>query len=179
MNKPLIYAGIGSRKTPLYACAMMTNIAEYLGDLGWLLHSGHADGADKAFERGAPRAQREIHLPWDGYNNTREGGCYIVPKPTPEITSIAAEHHPKWDSLSSAVKLLMCRNVTIILGTALDQPATCVIGWTPSGEWIGGTSHGFRIAATYKIPIFNIALEADKSNLLSFVNEIQNVGIDT
>lgn len=169
----LIYAGIGSRKTPIETCSMMTHIADYLADLGWFLRSGGADRADQAFERGArtfASQPYQIHLPWDGYNNTREDAQHIVPDPTPEIAQIAADHHPNWDNLSSTVRLFMCRNVTIILGEHLDQPAKMVVGWTPGGQWTGGTSHGFRVAAAYKIPIFNLALEADRQKMAEFVD---------
>jgi hypothetical protein len=149
----------------------MTSIAEYLAGLGAKLRSGHADGADKAFERGALNAggDKEIHLPWDGYNNQREGGDYIVPVPTPEMVDIAAYHHPVWNSLTQGVKTLMLRNTTIVLGPHLETPVQCVIGWTPDGKWIGGTSHAFRVAQANNIPIYNIATDLGRRQLQEFV----------
>jgi hypothetical protein len=167
----LIYAGIGSRKTPLEVLNQMTSIAEYLGNLGAKLRSGHADGADKAFERGALNVSgsKEIHLPWDGYNNTRATGDYIVPTPTPDMAGIAAAHHPVWLTLKSSVKTLMLRNTTIVLGPDLATPVQCVIGWTEGGRWIGGTSHAFRVAHAHNIPIYNLATELGRSQLTEFV----------
>lgn len=164
----LIYAGIGSRKTPPQTLAQMRSVAEQLSPTGWLLRSGGAIGADTAFERGA--AHKEIHLPWDGYNNRREdGSSYIVPKPTPEICDIAAAHHPAWDRLTDTVKLLMVRNTTIILGTDLHHYAKMVICWTPYGRLTGGTAHGMRIAYAFDIPVFNIANPEDQTKLCKFV----------
>jgi hypothetical protein len=165
----LIYAGIGSRKTPVPMLAVMTNIARELSPTGWQLRSGHADGADKAFERGA--VHKEIHLPWPGYNNQDVGGIYVCPKPSVQICDIAAAHHPKWDELTDAVKLLMCRNVTIVLGLELNTPAKMVICWTPEGRLVGGTAHGIKVAQAFDIPVFNISRNEDQIALCKFVME--------
>ncbi len=175
MAHNLIYAGIGSREIPKEVCAQMTSIAQQLSPTGWQLRSGHAIGADQAFERGA--THKEIHLPWDGYEQAPRTPSYIVPRPTKEIATIAAEHHPKWDTLTSSgkpvltdtVKLLMCRNVTIVLGLDLITPAKMVICWTPRGKLVGGTSHGIKVAQAFSIPVFNIALAEDQVRLCKFV----------
>ena len=48
-----IYAGIGSRKTPIKILKEMTKIANFLNKKGYILRSGGAIGADKAFENGS------------------------------------------------------------------------------------------------------------------------------
>lgn len=162
------YAGIGSRETPNDICAMMTLISRNLAKTGWKLRSGHALGADQAFEKGT--ALKEVYLPWDGYNGAyADGHTHGVIHPTDEIRSIAAHYHPAWGRLTEPVRLLMCRNVTIILGEHLVEPSLMVICWTPNGQWIGGTSHGLRIAEAYGIPIFNLALTDDQTKLSKFV----------
>jgi hypothetical protein len=148
----------------------MTQIAEQLDQDGWMLRSGHAEGADQAFEIGTNKM--EIHLPWAGYNNAAHGYPYVVPKPLPAIVEIAARYHPKWDELSNPVKLLMCRNVTIILGKVLEAPAKMVICWTPGARLIGGTAHGIRIADAFDIPVFNIADEGDQQRLCDFTKTL-------
>lgn len=45
MNK--IYAGIGSRKTPQVVCEVMARLAGRLGQAGWTLRSGRAEGAQR------------------------------------------------------------------------------------------------------------------------------------
>ena len=57
-----LFSGIGSRKTPLEICKIMTRIGEKLQEKGYILRSGAAIGADKAFELGAKT--KEIYLPW-------------------------------------------------------------------------------------------------------------------
>ena len=56
----LTYAGIGSRQTPQHIQDTIRTIAAELGARGWLLRSGHAEGADIAFEMGAKDHPKEI-----------------------------------------------------------------------------------------------------------------------
>lgn len=170
--KTMTYAGIGSRSTPQPTLITMSNGAQQLSQMGWKLRSGHADGADLAFESGSSLS--EIHLPWASYNRQHRwkvGAKYIVPDITPEMLKIAAAHHPVWDRLSDPVRNLMCRNVTIILGQHLNDPADMVICWTPQAAYKGGTAHGMRVADTYGIPIFNLADPAQHRKLDRFLFE--------
>src|ERR1700740_2981313 len=135
------YAGIGSRKTPEATLRDMTHIAQILADAGYVLRSGHADGADQAFEAGAGPAQ--IFLPWDRFNYephemARKGG-HLVPVITEEHERIAREHHPNWGACSNGTRLLHMRNVCQILGETLDTPVDFVVCWTPNGSGAGGT----------------------------------------
>lgn len=173
----LIYAGIGARKTPPEVLKQMRQIAEQLSPVGWQLRSGHADGADKAFERGA--VHKEIHLPWDGFNNTREDrSTYFVPDPrVPGLIDIAARNHPIWDKLGFPIKSLMIRNVTILLGLDMASPVKFVTCWTKDGKEEGGTSHAIRVARDplvvevlgAPIPVFNLAKPDDVTALVKFV----------
>lgn len=167
-----LYAGIGSRETPAQALRWMTAIAVQLAETGWKLRSGNAKGADQAFQRGAPLSRKEVHLPWEGYNNGRSSNpCCLVPTPSPQLVDIAAKHHPAWDKLSNAVKLMMIRNTTIVLGTDLLSPVKMVVCWTPGARLIGGTSHAMRIAHTFEIPVFNLASTEDQARLCNYVGE--------
>lgn len=173
----LIYAGIGSRKTPVAVQHQMRQIAEQLSPVGWQLRSGHADGADKAFERGA--VHKEIHLPWPGFNNQDEDGeTYFIPTPTAELVEITARNHPMpWNKMGFPVKSLMMRNTTIMLGLDLQTPVKFVVCWTQDGKEEGGTSHALRIARDpivvkvlgSPIPVFNLANPNDITNLVKFV----------
>jgi hypothetical protein len=168
MSHNLIYAGVGARKTPPNICRMMSYVAEQLSPTGWLLRSGGAYGADQAFERGAKL--KEIHLPWDGYNNVRTNDrTHFTPIPTPEMVDIAARHHPAWENLSDSVRMFMVRNTTIVLGMDLASPVKMLICWTEDGKEIGGTSHAIRIARSHGIPIFNIANPQKQNALAKFV----------
>lgn len=85
------YAGIGSRETPDDVIKMFENMASSLASKGFILRSGHADGADAAFERGCDRVggAKEIYIPWKGFNDSKSS---LVVKGG-EAFNIAEKYH--------------------------------------------------------------------------------------
>lgn len=148
----LTYCGIGSRETPVDVCKSMTTIARRLDKLGYRLRSGGADGADDAFEAGA--TNKQIFLPWDGFNGRKaDGVSYVVPDFNEEYTN---KFHPKPASLSQGAKRLMSRNANQVLGLHLNDPVDFVLCWTKDGKASGGTGQAIRIALSLNIPVFNL-----------------------
>ena len=169
----MLYAGIGSRQTPQNVMEVMTYIAQQLGAQEWTLRSGHAGGADMAFEIGASQVQgkMEIFLPWTGFNGAPRTKEYKVPDLSTKMIDIAAAHHPRWNFLSDSVKKLHARNVCQILGDNLEEPVNIVICWTKDGLKGGGTGQAVRIANSYGIPVFDLALPSDCIALMEHVNK--------
>jgi hypothetical protein len=146
------YTGIGSRETPAHICSVMTDVAGFLEQQGFILRSGHADGADLAFENGVlVNEHKDIYLPWSGFNGSKSdlftitGNCY----------ALAAIMHPGWRNLSEPARKLHARNCYQVLGTDLNTPSKFVLCWTPSGSGSGGTGQALRIAKVNDIPIFD------------------------
>lgn len=172
----LAYTGIGSRSTPVEVLDMIEQLARGLRSRGYTLRSGHATGADQAFERGAgPDA--EVYLPWAGFEHTvRCDARYLQPAPSPAAVEMAAAHHPAWDRLSRGPRALHARNCHQILGADLASPASFVVCWTPDGATTeptretGGTGQALRIAAAHRIPVFNLALPEHHTRIQSFLN---------
>lgn len=162
------YAGIGSRETPEPILDYMRRAARRLGDLGWVLRSGGAGGADSAFESGLRESHpREIWLPWPGFSG-RSGSLL----PSPEAFTLAATFHPAWDKLSRGGTALHARNCHQILGGSLDQPVRMVLCWTKEGKGSGGTGQALRIAKHHSIPIFDLGKgEHIKEEIASFVKQ--------
>lgn len=162
------YAGIGSRETPVPVLRFMGACARRLGDLGWVLRSGGADGADSAFECGlAPSHQREIWIPWNGFSGKRTDLL-----PSPEAFTLASEFHPAWSKLSRGGQALHARNCHQVLGASLNDPVRMVLCWTKEGKGGGGTGQALRIAKHYNIPIFDLGKgEHIKEELGSFVKQ--------
>lgn len=148
-----IYAGIGSRETPAEIIAQMIQVGAQLAAFGWLLRSGHADGADEAFERGCDivLGKKQIFLPWRAFNGS-DSPLYT---PTLEAFALAEKIHPAWSNCSIAAKKLHARNCQQVLGQKLDQPADAVVCWTEDGFPIGGTATAITLALQRGIPIFN------------------------
>ena len=147
------YTGVGSRQTPKGILDLMHAIAVKLAKQGVALRSGHAIGADLAFEYGCGKGggRKEIYLAYQA---------------TPEAMEMAAQFHPAWDRLQPYVQRLHGRNAFQVLGLDLKTPSTCVICWTPDGcishetrsIKTGGTGTAISIASQHQIPIYNLAV---------------------
>lgn len=160
LSPPVVhrYAGVGSRQTPPQVLALMTGIAIKLSRKGWVLRSGGAIGADKAFELGS-RANSgptpEIFRPEDA---------------TPAAENLAARLHPNWSACKPYVRKLHARNGQIVLGRDVDSPrlieamilwAPRADNWTPEQPLVtGGTGQAVRVALASGLPpkrIYNLA----------------------
>lgn len=155
MAQKLIYAGIGSRRTPLEILKLMEDFACAVGPYT-VMRSGGAPGADDAFEFGATLGygEREIYLPWKGFNNRTDAKLY---EPTPEAMAIAEYYHPRWESLSQGGKKLHGRNTHQVLGANCDTLANLIVCWTPEAKGGGGTGQALRIAKDRNIEIWDLA----------------------
>ncbi len=137
---PKYYAGIGSRETPVHIQNVMTKLATKLANDGYILRSGGAKGADKAFENGSG-IKKEILRPKDA---------------TPEAIELAMQFHPAPHNCDDYARKLHGRNVQIILGRTFDTPVEVVYCWTKNGKDIGGTGLGIRVAESKGILIRNL-----------------------
>lgn len=174
MHVNKIYTGIGSRETPEDILKLMIKIGYALGQAGWTLRSGHAEGADQAFELGAIRAdsEMEIYLPWKGFNGAPTSPIhqYIpIRDYHPEAVRVAEMFHPAWDKCSNGARKLHQRNVYQVAGIELDTATAMVICWTKDGKRQGGTGQALRMAEHLKIPIFDLAV-CKQEDILDFVN---------
>ena len=188
-----VYAGIGSRSTPPDVLQAMRSIGHTLAEMGWILRSGNAPGADLAFQEGAwqhlitipeqevPRV--EVYLPWRefGAGDRVQPSTRWYNSPTPDAIGLAFEVHPSGRRLSRGATALHARNGHQILGYDLASPVDAVICWTPDGaetldainRGTGGTGQGLRVARL-KAPdaqIFNLASPGRLPALQSFIME--------
>ena len=159
------YAGIGSRSTPTDVLNIMTNIATWLREKGYVLRSGGAVGADTAFEQGCDDL-KEIYYAIDA-NIT--------------AMAIAKKYHPAWERCSDIAKKLHARNAFQILGASLNDPVDFVICWTPDGcethedrtSETGGTGTAISIANATGIPVYNLANQDSIQNLRELLKTIK------
>lgn len=151
----MFYAGVGSRQTPQAVLALMTLVACALRVQGYTLRSGHADGADLAFEKGA-KGVAEIMLPWSGFNSdTPVQGTELLPEA--EHFRLAKLHHPAWDRLKRGARALHARNVAQVLGHGMGaRPSSFLVCWTSDGKASGGTGQAIRVAQAHNVPVFNL-----------------------
>ena len=172
------YAGIGSRETPPDVMKRMTQLARRLDQLGFVLRTGGADGADTAFARGVEGSLKQVFLPWKGFNGVDSAYC----TPAPEAYAIAGELHPAWTHLTTGAKRLHARNVHQILGANLQEPVPSefIVCWTRDGcddglkttAKTGGTGGALRVAAHLGVNrIFNLKNEGALDTLTAYIRE--------
>ena len=137
----IYYAGIGARKTPPEILKQLTSYAENFSQQNYILRSGGAMGADRAFEMGCDDDKKEIFRPQDA---------------TQRAIEIASNYHPNWEACNRYVKKLHGRNAMILLGKHLNVPVEFVMCWTPEGKVTGGTGMALAIAEHYNIPVINL-----------------------
>lgn len=162
MNK--YYSGIGARSTPTTLRPLINKIAIRLEELGYVLRSGGAEGADTWFEEKVNR--KEIYV-----LDVKELYHFSAPA---EASVIAAKYHPNWNACSDYAKRLHSRNVCQILGQHLyDESYYCpvdfVVCWTSDGAVSGGTGQAIRIAQDFGIPVFNLFFDNAVEELGKFV----------
>ena len=157
MSEIKYYAGIGSRKTPPDMCAKMTAISTRLQKLGYVLRSGGAGGADKAFEDGV-----------DSFNTRVFRVIYTARDSTPEAEKIAETIHPAWHNCNEYARKLHGRNCQIILGKNLTSPVKFVVCWVNT-RCLGGTRTGIVLARRHCIPVFNLFNPADEETLMQVI----------
>ena len=153
------YAGIGSRETPVETQEWMSRLAAVLCGEGWTLRSGHAPGADQAFERGAG-GQAEIFLPWSHFESQVPVEALVDgfhTEPTEAAYEMAERFHPAWGSLERSARALHARNSHQILGRDLETPSRFVLCWTSDAKGGGGTGQAIRVARAHEIPVFDLA----------------------
>lgn len=178
----MIYAGIGSRKSPPYVLEQMRWLGGRLARAGFVLRSGAAEGADTAFEEGCMESggAAEIWLPWKGFNGHGDAGLYGASGyslPSDAHFDVARELHPSWHALSPAARKLHARNVGQILGADLNTPASFVACWTLDGceqeatrtRETGGTATAIVLASRRDIPVFNFQARHGFDRLVEFL----------
>lgn len=150
----LIYTGIGSRQTPETVLNYMNQVAQYLS-ANWTLRSGHAEGADQAFEQGCTGA-KEIYVPWPTFNGSTDCIDPSTFMNYQKAMTIAEQMHPNWAACKQGVRKLHTRNIYQILGADLQTTSDLVICWTSDGKDSGGTGQALRLARKLNIPVFNL-----------------------
>lgn len=147
------YAGIGARNTPHEYLEEMKLLSKFLNDNNFLLRSGGSTGADEAFESNSTNS--EIFIPWKGFNGMNNGK---LPNPTmfDKADELLKLVHHGFHDLHESSLLLHRRNVSIILGSDLNDPVDFVICYTSDGLSKGGTGVGMKIAEMMTIPVINI-----------------------
>lgn len=165
-----LYAGIGSRETPPDILEEFENIAEFLARNDFVLRSGHAPGADQAFERGCDRVKgkKEIFLPWYKFEGSDSKLCNV----SQEAFDLASKFHPRWSIIeSNGAKKLLARDGYQVVGEDLKTYSDFIVCYTKNGSGYGGTGQALRIAKSFNIPIFDFGDVRVKEKFYQFCKD--------
>ncbi len=154
----------------------MRATAERLSTLGYTMRSGHAPGADTAFE--VASQQSEIYLPWQSFEQDRPViGSYVQTQATEAAMQLASRIHPAWERLDRGPRALHARNMHQILGRDLQSPVDFVVCYTPDGSLTGygtdtgGTATALRLAYRNNIPVINIKRPEHAAAVANYLQE--------
>jgi hypothetical protein len=175
------WTGVGSRDTPPDITKLMRSIAAGLTQVGGVLRSGGADGADSAFESGVPDpSKKEIYLPYAGFRGNRSN---LFGAPSQASIEWAQKAHPYFDKMKpgSFSFNAHARNANQVLGQHCTSKAAFVVCWTPDGaeraeqahstNVTGGTRTAIVIAEMNGVPVFNLARPDALHRLQTYVKE--------
>ena len=168
-----IYAGVGARKTPEQVLGQMRDMATNLAGRGWHLRTGGAKGADDAFAHAAPAERRTVYLPWAGYNGwSRTEGRALKAQELRKLRAAAEPHHPAWQRCPARVRDLHARNVAILVGYDMREPAHAMVCWTEGGRVEGGTGMGDPPCQALPNPDFSTLPEWDMREAMDRLDRI-------
>lgn len=152
----MFYAGIGSSKGVCQSeLDMLTLIAKQLNKKGYGLRSGAAPCVDTAFELGAG-INKEIFLPWKGFNGSKSQLYLDVLKDVDKASNIATNLYGEF--YKDSHRKLHARNVYQIMGPNLCDPVEFVLAYTyhDPKKRKGGTCLGMNLAYELGIPVYNL-----------------------
>lgn len=171
------WTGVGSRETPESVQELMRAISKLLTDMGWILRSGGAKGADTAFYEGCQQSEvwqvnkPYIYIGWNGmkggndevpYWHDEAKGIYDATRfPTWEkAKSIAMGIHPAPEKLKRGGIALHTRNVFQVQGHSLIDLSNFLMCWAipkgDTGEVKGGTATAVKLANSLGIRVVNL-----------------------
>lgn len=175
------YAGIGSRQTPVDILNFMKVLASTLAQNGYALRTGGARGADQAFIKGAVASGcnfHEVYLPWNNFEEDfvkmYPGKYYWYPTLSAYVMAEKFLGSQHWNRLSGGGKALHARNMHQVLGEDLKTPVKFVVCYAPvnhEGIPQGGTATAMKLAASYGIPVFNLAHHKVRERIQDYVNK--------
>ena len=183
-------AFIGSRKLaePAHneAAKLFYHVAKTCAELGHILRSGGASGADYIAELAyfdainattADPDQVEIYVPWKKFQATRGINnplhhLHVIPS-DPVLVQRANEMvyntHPNPRALSQGALKLHSRNMNQVFGLDLNTPIDLCICWTEHGIKSGGTASAITLCERNNIPVFNLG-QPNAQNVLDALN---------
>jgi len=163
------YTGIGSREATLDVCEKLERIAIRLAELDYVLRSGGAKGADRAFQRGAESVHgvTEIYKAKGKFKHMIPAWCFE------EVKKHMPPNRPPFDSMEEHTRKLLARNMLQVLGEDGQAPSEFLVCWTPAGLTDGGTGYALRCAVAHGVMTYNLRNPIEEKAFDGFLRELE------
>ena len=170
----MIFAGIGSRKTPQHILDLMFWIGYLKAQKQEACATGACIGPDQAFANGTIYGGGVVHLylPWYSYEQVwvnslprNQITITVLRDSDIEANNSVNQFHPTPEKLSQGMRKLHARNYLIL--NQINRPVIC---YTEGGRVQGGTGQGIRIAQHLGKIIHNLG---DKNILDQYTHWVQ------
>lgn len=181
MKQGLIYAGVGSRETPDHILDLMETFARLVAEQGnWVLYSGNAVGADRAFQTGAcmGKGQAIVFLPWERYKVGGWASTFVTPTSSTLFSNIkkmremGVLEQSHINRLTEGGMKLHGRNYHQILGYGNQYPrASLLVCWTRDGLDVGGTATAIKLARVSGLTVKNLGLPTVEAEVREFIRK--------
>jgi hypothetical protein len=178
-ERSLSYAGFSAPDTPPEVLNFMSRLSSRLEEIGFVLRSRGADGADSAFDDGCEN--KEIFLPWPGFNDKESE----FDSPTSEALRVMEVLHGDWQQLKQGAQRLLACNSHVILGADMRSPADFVVCWTNDGAeksrsfgrstWEPNLA--IDLADRFGIPVFNLKNRGAVDRLKEWITSHPNYSV--
>lgn len=186
--------GVGSRGTPANILDVMFQAGRALCDVGYLMMSGEADGADFTFHEGARSSPRypevgfAAFIPWNGMRVDHSGGrvfedwtrgIYDASKfhNYPQAEALALQARGSFEGLGRGGIGLHSRNPYQVLSPSLCNPVARLICWAEpvgkAGKVKGGTNTAVQVALQHNVPVVNLYYDEKVEQVLAFIKRVR------
>lgn len=163
----LYYAGSGAINAPENIIRLMSDIASYMENKGYVLRSCGMEGSDTAFEFGVKSDKNRI--------------IYTINDVIQENIDMAYNIYPYQDRVVNGDKYAGMKIIQS-LGKCLTKPISLCIVWTESKaitlkeslkkyKTTGNCGILIGICEYYKIPIYNLAVNEHYNRIRRIINE--------
>lgn len=167
------YVVISNKEVPPNVVESVSRIVKTLEGLGFILRMDGMEGLAAATENIPAPDNRELHLPWKGFDNKESKFTYN----SDEAKALAKLFHPGYDTLKPAVQSFLAKNVRLAMGDRLKSPALFMICWSEDGAEnslqktikSGNIGHIIGIMSSLHAPIFNFGKPDAEQRLRYFL----------
>ena len=156
---------IGSRSITVQEENILKEIAQKYHNLGYILRSGGANGADSIVNE---FENKEIYIPWNGFNNFEHNGesVFELSRIPGSLDAIRAARrvHPAPHKLTMASEKLHGRNYFQVFGqNGIASELVLFVADEVDGEVCGGTRTAVTLAREAGIETINLRKSSDKN----------------